>query len=86
MYNFHYNYILQKYGNNARYLFTDTDSLCYEIYTCDLYRDMHADKILFDFSDYPKDSLYHNNDNKKVIGKFKDEIALDPIKEFVGLR
>ena len=30
MYNFHYNFMVRKF--NIRSLFTDTDSLCYEIY------------------------------------------------------
>ena len=39
MYNFHYNYIKKKYDNGARLLFTDTDSLTYEIEAEDVYKD-----------------------------------------------
>ena len=35
MYQFHYEYMKPKYGCNAKLLFTDTDSLCYEIKTDD---------------------------------------------------
>ena len=86
MYDFHYNYIKSKYGDKARLLFTDTDSLTYEIEVDDVYQDFWKDKHLFDNSDYPKDNPFHNNANKKVIGKFKDEAAGMPIVEFVGLR
>ena len=86
MYNFHYNYIKNKYGNKAKLLFTDTDSLTYEIEAEDVYRDFWNDKDRFDNSDYPESSPYFNKTNKKVIGKFKDEACGIPIKEFVGLR
>lgn len=41
---------------------------------------------MFDNSDYPTDSPYHDVKNKNVIGKFIDEAAGVPIVEFVGLR
>ena len=40
MYNFHYDYIKPKYEDRAKLLFTDTDSLCYEIKTEDVYEDI----------------------------------------------
>ena len=51
-----------------------------------MYQDFWNDKEKFDNSDYPKDSKFYDNTNKKVIGKFKDELAGIPIKEFIGLR
>jgi hypothetical protein len=86
MYDFHYNYIQKKYKDNNKLLFTDTDSLCYEIHTEDIYRDMYEDRTLFDLSNFPKDSKYYDESNKKVIGKFKSETKIDPIIGFVGLR
>ena len=86
MYDFHYNYIKEMYGNKAKLLFTDTDSLTYEIEAKDVYKDFFKDKDKFDNSDYPEYSPYYYKLNKKVIGKFKDEAAGIPINEFVGLR
>ena len=86
MYDFHYNYIKQKYDNKAKLLFTDTDSLTYEIQTDDVYANFWSDEDRFDNSDYNKESPFYNTANKKVIGKFKDEACGVPITEFVGLR
>ena len=41
MYDFHYYYIKTKYRDNAKLLFTDTDSLSYEIKTKDFYKDIN---------------------------------------------
>ena len=86
MYDFHYNYIKYKYGDKAKLLFTDTDSLTYEIETPDAYADFFDNKDIFDNSDYNKKSPFYFDHNKKVIGKFKDEAAGIPVTEFVGLR
>ena len=76
--------IIKKY--NIKLMFKDTDSLCYEIKTDDVYKDLFQDKKIFDNSDYPKYSEFFFDENKKVIGKMKDEAAGMPIKEFIGLR
>ena len=65
MYDFHDNYIKNKYNNKARLLFTDTDSLTYEIGTEDVYRDFWNDKDKFDNSDYLENSPYFNITNRK---------------------
>ena len=89
MFDFHYNYIKSKYADKAKLLFTDTDSLMYEIQTEDFYKDISGDvKDKFDTSDYPENhpSGIPTGENKKVLGMMKDEVAGKIIKEFVGLR
>ena len=86
MYDFHYNYIKKKYDNRTRLLFTDTDSLTYEIEAKDVYKDFWNDKDMFNNSDYLESSPYYCNANKKVIGKFKYEACGILITGFVGLK
>ena len=89
MYDFHYNYIKKKYEDKAKLLFTDTDSLMYEIKTEDFYKDISGDvKDKFDMSDYPPNhpSGVPTGCNKKVLGMFKDEAGGKIIDEFVRLR
>ncbi len=86
MYSFHYDYMKLKYGDQVKLLFTDTDSLCYNVQTEDIYQDWKENKEYFDFSNYDVNHNLFNTDNKKVIGKMKDETAGIPIKEFVGLQ
>ena len=78
MYDFHYDYIKPKYRELARILFTDTDSLCYEIQTNDFYKDIAED--------VPKWFDTSNKKNKKVLGMMKYEAGGKIITEFVGLR
>ena len=70
-------------------MFTDTDSLAYEIKTDDFYQDIGGDvEEKFDTSNYPKvhPSGIKTGCNKKVIGMMKDECGGKQITEFVGLR
>ena len=76
MYDIHYNYIKTKYRDKVKLLFTDTDSLAYEIATKDFYKDINSDiEKLFDTSDYPTNhpSGIKTGLNSKVLGRFKDE-------------
>ena len=90
MFDFHYNYIHNKYTfKKAKLLFTDTDSLMYELDTDDFYADISEDVATkFDTSDYPPNhkSGILTGLNKKVIGLFKDEVGGKQITHFVGLR
>ena len=72
MYEFHYKHIKSKYS--AKLLFSDTNSLVYEIKTEDVYEDLYKNKNLSDFSDYPQHSEFFDPANKKVIGKMKNEL------------
>lgn len=86
MYNFHYNVMKKRYGDKINLLFTDTDSLCYEIETDDVYDDFKQMGEHFDFSEYPKEHKCFDITNDKVIGKFKDESCSKIMTEFVGIR
>ena len=59
-------------------LFTDTESLVYEIKGKDVYEKSFQDKELFDFSNYPVNSKYYDPKNNEFKGKI--------ISEFVGLK
>ena len=67
-------------------LFTDTDSLTYEIKSEDVYEEFFKHKNLFDFSSYLKDSKSFDVTNKKNIDKIKEESERKIIGEFVGLK
>ena len=84
MYNFHYNFMIRKF--NTRLLFTDTDSLCYELYEKNPYKKMYKYKELFDLSNFLGSSKYCWSDNKKVVGKMKDEYCGKSVVKFVGLK
>jgi len=86
MYDFWYNQIKSQYGERARLLYTDTDSLLCEVETENVYADMAMNGSSYDFSDYPTDHPCYSTVNKKVVGKFKDECNGRVIAELVALR
>ena len=86
MYDFHYNVMKPKYGDNIQLLMTDTDSFVYKIKTDDFYQDMFNNDDYYDMSEYPKESDFYNDRNKKVLGKFKDETPSGVITNFIGIR
>ena len=87
MYRFHYDYVKPKWGSKAALLFTDTDSLCYEIQTDDFYEDIKDDAPeWFDTSNYEEDNPLFSKKNKKQVGFMKDECGGSQILRFVGLR
>ena len=84
LYDFHYNFIKKIF--DAELLFTDTDSLTYEIKSENFYEEFFKWKDLFDFSNYSKDSNFFDKTNKKVIAKMEDEFGGIIANEFVGLK
>ena len=88
MLRFHYEVMMPKYGpKKAQLLMTDTDSLCYQIETGDVYRDMQEPEFFkeFDTSNYPKDHPLYTNIRQKIVKFMKDEFAGVPQEMFVGL-
>ncbi|XP_063392461.1 uncharacterized protein LOC134677958 [Cydia fagiglandana] len=88
MFDFHYNYMLPKYSENIRLLYTDTDSFIYDINTNDFYEDIKPDvQDKFDTSDFQIDNIYAlPRVNKNVLGKMKDEVSGRIISKFIGIR
>ena len=88
MYEFHYNYMIPKYGARLKLCYMDTDSLIYSIGTEDFYSNI-ADNVesRFNTSGYPNDGSrpLPVGKNKKVIGLMKDELGGEIMKEFVSL-
>ena len=85
MYEFWYDYVKNKYGNNARLCYMDTDSFVINIKTNDFYEDISQDvNERFDTSNYTFE--LPKGINKKVIGLMKDELGGGIITEFVALR
>ena len=87
MYEFWYDYMKLKYGDNVKLCYMDTDSFIISIKTEDSYKDIANDvEKRFDTSNYEVDRPLSTGKNKKVIGLMKDELGRKIITEFVTLR
>jgi hypothetical protein len=86
MYEFYYTVMVETYGKRIALLYMDTDSFIMKIICRDFYRDMQKMLKYFDTSNYPIDHPCYSLQNKKVLAKFKDEMAGRIISEFCGLR
>jgi hypothetical protein len=86
MYKFYYDKLKPKFESGINILYCDTDAFVLHIKTGNLMKDIQDMKSEFDFSDYPKEHTLQDNSNKKVVGKFKDELNGSVMSEFISLR
>ena len=87
MYEFHYDYMVPKYGHRLKLCYMDMDSLVYDIKTKDFYADIADDvQTRFDMSGYIPDRPLPVGLNKMVIGLMKDELGDKIMTEFVAVR
>ncbi|KAF4529741.1 hypothetical protein B566_EDAN017894 [Ephemera danica] len=83
---FFYDVIKKKFGKRATMLYEDTDSELLVIQSDDINSELKSIEQHFDFSNLPTDHPLFSNENRKVLGRFKDEMAGVPVLEFIGLR
>ena len=89
MFEFWYDYIKPKFGDKARLCYMDIDSYVLYIKTDDFYKNISNDvDKWFDTSNFSKNDNrpLEIGKNKKVLGKFKDELRGKIMVEFCALR
>ena len=89
MYKFWHEYIKPKHADNVKLCYMDTDSFVMHVNTDDFYHDISNDvNLLFDTSNYSTKLLrpLPIGINKKVLGKFKDELGGKTMSEFCALK
>ena len=87
MYEFWYDYMKPKYGNDVKLCYMDTDSFIMNIKINHFYEDIANDvENRFDTSNYEVNRPLPMGKNKKIIGLMKDELGGKIITEFVTLR
>ena len=87
MYEFWYDYMKPKYGDNVKLCYMDTDSFIVHIKTEDFYKDIANDvEKRFDILNYEVNRPLPTGKNKKLIGLMKDELGGKIMTESIALR
>ena len=89
MYEFWYDVMKPRYKDKSKLLYMDTDSFIMDIQTDDIFKDMNEMvHKWFNTSKYDKrlNRTIKHDVNKKIIGKFKDELNGMIMTEFIAIR
>ena len=87
MYDFWFDYVKPKYGQNVKLFYMDPDSFIVHVKTEDIYKGVAEDvETRFDTSNFELDRLLPKGKRKKVIGLMKEELGGQIMKQLVGLR
>ena len=77
----------QKYGENAKFCYMDTDSFNFQVKTDDIYKDIAEDfEKRFETSNFEIDRPLSIGKNKKVIGSMKNKLGGQIMQKIFGLR
>ena len=85
MYDFYYNKLKPMF-KDVKALYTDTDCFVLHIKDDNIIEKLKQNEDCFDFIDYPKEHILYSDKNKKVVGKFKDELNGIQMTQFIALR
>ena len=88
MFDFYYNVLKPRFGNNVKLLYSDTDSFYLQFTGYDdIYKALEPLSEYLDCSDNKKHPLYEQTKhNMKVVGKFSDDTLGKPIYECANIR
>ena len=87
MYQIWDDYVKQKYGENAKLCYVDTDSFIVNVKPDDIYKDIAIDvETRLNTLNFEIDTPLPKEKNEEVIGIMKDELGGQILKKFVGLR